>query len=371
VEKSVSDLLTFRADVQDSRLLGSGFVSTQGETFLLQGYVQFHNILGMPLDVQAGRFQMQYGTERFIGRSLWHYVERAFDGVRARLHLNGLNLDYFHIAHTNSSPYMLKVNPNYYPYGGRGDEGYGMYGFWLNTNVASGHSADLFGYLEDNDAANFERYTAGFNYNAKMGSLKAIAEIGYQFGGATHKPEEGESLHTDFSAYMGSLKFIYDHESMKYKLGADVYSGTAPDAARDEFNTFVNYPASKHKFFGLMDYFLVTTAGMNTLGVNDIYAGITFGDMTIGKPASGKINAIDAMLTYHYFMSNIADSDDNTDWGHEIDLVLKYNMTKGIFLQAGGGVFLPGEVMKSNYAVGEKVRDDPSFWLFTMLMVNL
>ena len=120
-----------------------------------------------------------------------------------------------------------------------------------------------------------------------------------------------------------------------------------------------------------MDYFLVSTKGTNNLGVNDFFAGASLGNLLIGKPAEDRPGNVDISLFFHYFMSNQCDINDDTDWGSEIDLVMKYSFTKNIFFQLGGGVFLPGEVMKNYYKVGDVIREDPSFWLFTMLVFRV
>jgi hypothetical protein len=369
LEKKLDDIAIFRVDLQDSRIMGTGFFADQSNTDILQGYVEFPGLFGAPLSLQAGRFQMQYGTERIIGRSLWHYQERAFDGARLKYNTEKFKIDYFHILHTNSSNYMLKVMPSNYPYPAEPIEGYAMYGFWMNTGPYDGHSFDLFGYLEDDDFTSLNRWTAGFNYNMKAGKFGLVAEGAFQGGTQTIGSGDSKTEKT-ISAYMASLKANYKLDPVGLMAGADIISGTPTDAT-DEINTYNNYPASKHKFLGLMDYFLVTTKGTNNLGVNDFYVGANFGNMVLGKPASGEPGNLNAALTYHFFMSNQPDANDNTDWGSEIDLVLKYNLTKKIFFQAGGGIFLPGEVMKNYYKVGDVVREDPGFWLFTMIMFQI
>lgn len=369
IEKNIEDVGIFRIDLQDSRIMGTGFAANNHNTDILQGYVEFPSLLGMPLSLQVGRFQMQYGTERIIGRSLWHYWERAFDGARLKYNTEKFKLDYFHILHTNSSSYLLKVMPSNYPYPAEPLEGYAMYGLWMNTGPYGGHSFDLFGYLEDDDLKSLNRYTAGVNYNLKAGNFGLTAEGAFQAGTQTVSSGENK-IEKTISAYMASVKANYKLKPAKLIAGADIISGTPTDAT-DEFNTFVNYPASKHKFWGLMDYFLVTTKGTGNLGVNDLYAGASFGNMVIGKPQSGEPGNLNATLMYHLFMSNQPDINDNSDWGSEIDLVLKYSLTKKIFFQVGGGVFLPGEVMKNYYKVGDNIREDPGFWLFTMIMFRI
>lgn len=369
VEKHIGESAVFRVDFQDSRLMGTGFFADQNNVDILQGFVELKNVFNLPLSLQAGRFQMQYGTERIIGRSLWHYQERTFDGVRLKYSTEKFKFDWFQIAHTNSTPYMLKVMPSNYPYPADDWDGYAMYGFWSTINAAPSHGFDLFGFVEDNGAADMTRFTTGANYNGKFGKLKAVGEFAYQFG-TQQKPSGETDAEQDIAAYLASLKLIYNEDPWKFHAGADILSGTDPDGS--DFGTYVNYPASKHKFLGLMDYFLVTTKGTGNLGVNDYYAGITLGEMVIGKPITGEKGNLETFLTFHYFMSNQESPSGDSDFGQEIDFVLKYTITKGLFVQFGGGVFLPGEVMKKMYTAPDgTVREDPSFWAFTMLMLRI
>lgn len=363
VEKEIEDIVRFRVDFQDSRLLGTGFIGTAQSVDIMQGYVEFLKVFNLPLSIQAGRFQMQYGSERFIGRSLWHYQERAFDGARAIYNDDGFNADIFYIIHTNSADYLLKVFPGQYGYPAPDDEGYRMYGFWTEKSFAK-HQIGLFGFNEDDNKTDLSRYTAGLTYAGSFGKLALEGEFAYQGGTRVMKKTVGEetiSTEQDISAYLASAKATMALKPVKIHAGVDLVSGTSPDDPADEFHTFVNYPASKHKFLGLMDYFLVTTKGTGNLGVNDFYGGIA-------RPLFKDMNA---MLTYHYFLANQENANGNSDFGHEIDLVLKYSLTKSIFVHFGGGLFLPGEAMKQLYMLEQKERGDPSFWSYTMIFVKL
>ncbi len=371
VEKTIPDVLKFRIDAQDARIMGveNGFVNDAHNADFLQAYVEFVDLFGLPIDAQIGRFQMQYGTERFIGRSLWHMSERSFDGARLKYKTKNFKIDYFHIAHTNANGYMLKVMPSMYPYPAEPLDGYGFYGFWAEANLNAKNDLHVFGYMEkDARAIDITRNTAGVNYFGKFGDLKTTLEFGYQFGTQEFKIDENTIKEKDIAAYMGSLKFDYSMKPLKLTLGGDVVSGTAPEDAADNMNTFSNYPASKHKFLGLMDYFLVTTAGTGNLGVNDYYLGATWGGMTIGKPFKEGASNLSAMLTAHYFTSNQPNSADESDFGQEVDFVLKYNLLKSAFIQGGFGVFLPGEAMKTLYG---SEREDPGLWSFVNIIVQL
>ena len=97
------------------------------------------------------------------------------------------------------------------------------------------------------------------------------------------------------------------------------------------------YMGSKHKFLGLMDYFLAVGPGTANHGVNDIFATFKYGT---------KKSKWIPSITFHHFMANSTMDDDPTDFGQEIDLQLVYKITKGAKLVGGAATFLQGDLMK-------------------------
>lgn len=370
VEKSIFDDLTFKVELQDSRIMGTSFVSNTHNTDLLEGYVEYKNVFNKPLSIQAGRFQMQYNDERYIGRSLWHMSERAFDGVRVKYHTEKFDIDYFHTQHTSSTPYLLKVMPSNYPYPETDYSGYGMYGFWSTIKPVKNQSFDVFAFLEHNgvksngEDADLNRYTAGACYDGKFGAFSAKADFAYQFGNMKSQ---------DIGAYNFVANLGYKvNKKVNVNVGTNMISGSDPDS--EDYGVFINYPASKHKFLGLMDYFLITK--QHQQGVNDFFVKASLGGMKIGQPFSKSKSNLKAMLQFHHFMTNTEPSSGETAYGQELDLVLKYDVTKGAFIQFGGGIFMPGDLMKTKWETTDdlgntRMREDISFWAFTMLFVKL
>ncbi len=88
VEKSISDKFNFIFQVQDSRIWGqtgnpSGYTDNID---LHQAYIVLKNLFDVPFQLQAGRFEVKYGTERFFGQVTGLYG-RTFDGARLSLAL--------------------------------------------------------------------------------------------------------------------------------------------------------------------------------------------------------------------------------------------------------------------------------------------
>lgn len=373
-EKTLFDKIDFKLELQDSRIMGSeaGATNNLHNLDLFQGYISIKDIANTPLSLQIGRFQMQYGSERVIGRSFWHMNERVFDGFRLKYHTKNFKADFFNIIHTNSTDYVLKIFPRgLYSYPAETAYGYGVYGLWTQTQLNENNKLDVFGIMEadehKNTAENIDmtRNTIGFNYFGNFGPLSAVVEFAFQVGskkGDTYVNDTTTSYDKDINAYMANFKLDYKMKPAKITLGYNMISGTDPNDDK-EINTYSNYLASKHKFFGLMDYFLVIGKGTANLGLNDIYLGVSYKDLMKGLSAS---------LTGHYFTSKQTSKTELSDLGQEIDLVFNYKILKGSSIKFGGGLFMPGDLMKEIWTVQDGTkREDMSFWAFAMLATKL
>jgi len=254
VEKNITDKFNFYVEVQDSRVFGEevSLTANSRNIDLHQGYVWFKNFVDAPISVQAGRFEMSYGTERFIGALGWNYVGRSFDGARMRFGKEN-KTDLFAITTKNSVPYIASGNAANYPYPSGTDSSSSLYGLWSNIKSGEKNTFDVFGYYEINrkksDGTNndISRMTLGLNHRGNYDLFSTVFEGAYQFGKLSS---------TDVAAYLLSLQVNYGSKVFKAGLGADILSGnSATDFSNN--NTFATPFATNHKFYGYMDYFLI------------------------------------------------------------------------------------------------------------------
>jgi hypothetical protein len=359
VEKEIGDKFNFFVEIQDSRVFGEEASTTANSRNidLHQGYVWFKNFVTAPISIQAGRFEMIYGTERFIGALGWNYVGRSFNGARLRIGKES-KTDLFAITTKNSIPYIGAPTPAVYPYPSGSDSSSSLYGVWSNIKSDEKNMFDLFGYYElnrkksngtDNDIA---RMTLGLNHRGSYDMLSTVFEAAYQFGKLSA---------LDISAYLFSLQLNYGNKNVKLGVGADILSGN--DAANfSNNNTFATPFATNHKFYGYMDYFLNIPVDTKNLGLNDMYMSINYN--ADGIPLSASFMA-------HNFISNKKSSGDENGFGQEVDLTLKYQFIKEVMVMWGGSIFLPGDLMKRNFYTGNGSRDDAAFWSYIMITTNL
>lgn len=359
VEKNISDKFNFYVEVQDSRVFGeeASLTANSKNIDLHQGYVWLKNFVDAPLSIQAGRFEMSYGTERFIGALGWNYVGRSFDGVRVRFGKEN-KTDLFAITTKNSVPYIASGNAANYPYPSGADSSSSLYGLWSNIKSGEKNTFDVFGYYEINrkksDGTNndISRMTLGLNHRGNYDMFSTVFEGAYQFGKLSS---------TDVAAYLLSLQVNYGSKVIKAGLGADVLSGNSVTDFSNN-NTFATPFATNHKFYGYMDYFLNIPGDTKNLGLNDLYLSINYNAEKIPLTAS---------LMGHYFMSNKKNSSDENSFGQEFDLTLKYQFIKEAAVTWGGSIFLPGDIMKRNFNSVNGTREDTAFWSYIMITTNL
>jgi hypothetical protein len=370
-EKTIFKDVTGFIQIQDSRVWGmeGNTIKDMKNLDLHQGYVTINNIFNAPLSVQAGRFSMKYGSERWLSPNEWNYIARAFDGVRGSIKLNGFSMDLFGATQTAQTEYIGKATPSTYSYPEATEKSFRIYGVWANLAINKFQSLELLAFNEKDSRKvknldSLNRYTVGLSYNVNWGQFKALAEGAYQFG------KINETI--DIAAYNIGLEASYNFNPVSVGVLVDLYSGTKNDEASDKTTTFNRSLGGGHKFQGFMDYFSDAAAGSGNRGVNDFCLNVAYQD---------KNNPFSALADFHYFMTNTPYvlrygdkfGDENSNLGTEIDLRFRYQIVKSALLELGASAFLPGDVSKDLWYVKSTKtwREDASFWTYLSLKVDL
>ncbi len=359
VEKEISDKFNFFVEIQDSRLFGeeASLTANLRNIDLHQGYVLFKNFISAPVSLQIGRFEMNYGTERFIGALGWNYVGRSFDGARIRFGSEN-KTDVFAMTTKNSVPYINGATPSVYQYPSGTDSSSSLYGLWSNIKFNEKNIFDVFGYYEidrkksDGINNNISRATLGANYKGNFDKFSTIFEGAYQFGKLS-------SLNV--AAYLLSLQLNYGTKILKGGIGADILSGNEVTDYTSN-NTFATPFGTNHKFYGYMDYFLNIPVDTKNQDLNDYYVNVNFNPEAI---------PLNTSLAAHYFSLNKKNITAENVLGEEFDLTIKYQFLKEVTVTWGGSIFLPGDIMKRNFDSANGKRDDPAFWSYIMITTNL
>ncbi len=366
LQKSFEDKVILYIQAQDSRVFGSepGTLASSKNLDLHQGYVKLNKLFGWNWSIQAGRFEVIYGTERFFGAVGWHYVGRSFDGIRFIIGPKKLNLHLFALTVKESVGYIGNATPSTYPYPQEPTPSSSTYGFWKTTKFNDRNKLDVFGYYDVDrtkiapDTLKLSRGTLGGSYWGTFGKISTVVEAGYQFGSRAGK---------DISAYLISVIGYYKEGISKLGIGADILSGTKPEDQATKSNTFETNYATNHKFYGFADYFINIPKNTMELGLHDFYLMAWF----TPKNSKWVFGA-----NFHQFMSNKSatistDSDptphESSSFGQELDLTIKFAFVKGTTLVWGGSLFFPGDLMKYMF----KPREDVAYWSYLMLTATL
>lgn len=387
VEKTLFEKLKFYAQVRDSRLFGESpnTLSSIKNLDLHQGYVSFNNMFDSPFSTQVGRFELNYGTQRFIGSVDWHYVARSFDGVKvnyANKDFFNFNVDFLGLMINSSTPYVANATPANYKSMSNADgkevtmPNNQIYGFWSNAKFSPMAEVDLFAWLDDMKTTKTtidtntktagtlftdkKQVTAGINYKGTYGPFSSLVEAAYQFGNQTVKdPVSGKVASNDnIGSYLASAQVFYSPlQELKFGLGADIISGDAGGKINSAFETLYG---TNHLFYGYMDYFINVAGNTKNYGLNDFY--FTSSWKRDDFPLS-------AFLNVHHMMANQALKTGENTFGQEVDLTLRYKVMEKTNLVLGGSVFVPGNIMTSEGFFG-KSSNGFGYWAYSMITAN-
>ena len=356
---NISDRIYLYAQAQDSRVYGEeATVTTNTKNLdLHQGYVKLINPLDLPLTLQAGRFEMQYGTERFFGAGNWTYVGRSFDGVKFQ-YAGPVKVDLFALTTYQGTSYVTSAASSAFNYPAKSDSGSGIYGMWINSSkMIDNNMVDLFAYLDisrkqtnakDDDN---KTTTLGLNHRSEYGQFSSLSEFGYQTGKRGAK---------DVSAYLVSLQAFYKISDLKLGLGLDLVSGTKTSDSTKVHSFYSSY-ATAHRFYGYMDYFYKAPSTSYNFGINDLY---------ITSFYTPKDCDFTFLANYHMLSSNVKNNAGMSSLGRELDVAVAYNFLKRTTITWGGSLFSQGNLMKSYFNTAKISRENAGLWSYVMLTAN-
>ncbi|CAA0099299.1 Uncharacterised protein [BD1-7 clade bacterium] len=252
-------------------------------TVLNQGYLQSTPIEGM--NIRGGRQRIIIDNARFVGNVGWRQNEQTFDSFRYQYDVSGFEMDLAYIGRVKGvvPAFNAKVDDI-------------IANVAYNTDVGK-ITAYYYG-LNHSDRGNdirFDMNTYGVRWNGKadLGNkwkLLYSAEYAQQ----SVSLWKGQKADLDASYLVGEFGFGWDD----YSLLAG-YEVLGSDDGNYGFQTPL---ATKHKFNGWADVFLVTPAQ----GLSDTYL------KAVAKVAGFKFVAV-----YHQFNSTEGD----INYGNEVDLL--------------------------------------------------
>ncbi len=305
----------------------------------------------IPLKVKAGRQELSYGDERFVGASNWTNTARVFDAVKLVYSpWQWLQLDAFFSQVVRNEPKLADKTVH-------DDNFYGLYGAYKKIKD---HVIDMFLFIRHNsdesllgeragERDSLKEYTAGNRLKGKKGAVDYGTEYALQFGRRAHDEIEAWAFHQEIGYTLakqkGTPRFYaeYNHASGDRNPTDGVSS------------TFDNLFPTNHNKYGLIDF-------LSLKNMNDIMLGASLNPHPKVKLAS----------EFHWFFLDAKESawfnasggvfraanvNADSQLGEELDLYATFAVTKSISTLVGYSHFFAGP-----FALDTGGNDDADFF---------
>ena len=313
----------------------------------------------IPLTVKAGRQELLYGDERFVGPLNWTNTARVFDAVKLVYNpWEWLQLDTFfsQVVRNEAKKADKTVHDD------------NFYGFYAAFKKIKDHVIDTFLFIRNNQdnslvseragiRGDLKEYTFGNRLKGKRGSVDYGAEYALQFGRRAHDEIEAWAFHQElgytFLKRWGTPRFYaeYNHASGDRNPTDGVVS------------TFDNLFPTNHNKYGLIDF-------LSLKNMNDIMLGASL------KPHS----KVHMAAEFHWFFLDAKESawfnasggvfraanpNASTHLGEELDLYATYAICKNVSALIGYSHFFAGPFVE------DTGRSDDANFIYTQLTIKV
>lgn len=326
-------------ELQDVRLWGSEGSTTAvtGGMDLKRGEVILRDLFDAPIDLEVGRFVLQYGDQRLIGALEWFDQGRTFDGLRVHYHPEGWYVDAF-ATRIRETVQTSDDQDLYGVYAGTSrDEGLNVEGYVLGLR-------DQLEQMGERVMGHTLFATVGTRIHGKSAGFDYAAEFAYQFG---------EVRDDDLSAFAASARAGWTGGcDSKPRIGLEVNyaSGneTAGDGDTEQFQ--VLFPTN-HLHYGYAD--LAAWSNLFNVRVTsaikpheNVTVGLDYHYLRLVDPDGGWINAGGGLI-------RPGTSSDDRHLGDELDLTVKWRPYEHLTVLAGWSHFFAGGFVRDTGGGGD------------------
>ncbi len=347
---------------QDSRRLGgqngtgadlSGTLNNGLNVDVHQAYLWVNHLWSGGLGLQAGRFEVNLGSQRVFGAVGWQNVGRSWEGLHTWWSGKSVAVHGYWLKRRElNSP---TENNDFTIVGGNlaaPEIGLQVFVFLENDN-----NRFVAGEITPVDALN--RVSAGLYAKRTFGAVDIEANGVYQFG--TQRIVDPQAIplmagEQDIAAFLATFEIgVTVAPEAKARLAAAVDFASGDDDPTDnEFSAYNNLYYTGHKFRGFMDYFLAS----NPEGLIDL---ILRGSVAPAPKWMLKTDLHLFQTVEDYTVSGSTET--STSVGTEIDITLVTTSIPGFTWQTGFSAFLPSEDFAGPDA-------DPGIWVYLMGIVS-
>jgi len=327
------DNLSLIVEMQDIRWLGQAGTTEDSEGMdLRRGALKIDRIFDSNTSFEAGRMALKYGDQRLIGSLEWVNQARTFDGAKLRIVPERYFIDawldvFFTVTRETKDAHDDQYFGGAYASAAPGAKGWKSEAYALT--------------LVDRLEVQGESGTGKTAY-AILGTRQAYKHKGVD-AAVELVTQVGTKDSDDFRAYGGAVRAAYTVEStyLKPRVGAEFVLGSGDDDPTDGTQkTFQNLFPTNHLHYGYADQAgwsnLTAAKASAGFGPNKLWkANVDYYHLRLTDPAGGWFNAGGKLVR-----GGIPNA--SSHLGDEVDVVGKYWWRKGLVVEAGYGLFIPG-----------------------------
>jgi len=327
----------FFVQMQDARVFGRepALPNYQATMEPREAYVFFGSPEGNGFSLKAGRQEIYFGNDRFLGKRWWTNVSRSYDGVRAAYQQGRFRVDAFAAS-------VVIIRQGVIDHHNQGNNLYGLYGTYKNVIPHATLETFEFWHLQPNTPivglknGHLSQWTTGFRW---VGALPANfdyrTEMAYQLGTLTPDRIRAWTGHWVIGNTLPELP-----ASPRIYLEYDYASGSS-NTANGVYSTFDPIYPSTHDKLGLADQF-------GWRNIQDLHFAQEFHlarkwSLGTGVHDFWLANSHDALYTTGgSVIGRIASGAPDTHVGEELDSQLIYTPTRQTQVGFGYGRVLTG-----------------------------
>ena len=327
----------FFIEMQDARVFGRepALPNYQATMQPREAYVLFGSPEGNGFSLKAGRQEMYFGNDRFIGKRWWTNVSRSFDGVRAAYQEGRLRVDAFAAS-------VVYIRQGVIDHHNEGNNLYGLYGTYRDVIPHATLETFEFWHVQPDTpivgmkAGHLSQWTAGLRWvGALPRNFDYRTEMAYQLGTLT--PDR-------IRAWTGHWVLGYSFPELPTRPRIYLeynYASGSGNPASGVYGTFDPIYPSTHDKLGLADQF-------GWRNIQDLHFAQEFHlrrkwSLGTGVHDYWLANSHDALYTTSgSVIGRIAAGAPNTHVGEELDAQLIYTPTRQTQVGFGYGRVLTG-----------------------------
>jgi len=356
-----------------------------------QGFFTLKNFADTSVNMQVGRQEIVLDGHRLLGNTLWTQGAQSHDAiVLSHAHDNATYVYGFSKGTEGGKLGSVVMSGESGATNAGDTSDVNSHVFWANYKGINGGDLSLYHVILDNESTPHggTMFTTGARHKGKMFGLDYRAEYYYQYGqGGAYAQASGfqaaydaGNTRQDYDAFLAAIRVGKTFKNVMWSptvtLWYDYLSGTDDDDIADnEWGTFHTLFDTGHKFYGLMDNYLVAGGGNSgNLGLQDLAVKFKL------KPREKWLIKADyhqfftatnpgGNVAIHSQVSALNDENDN-DWGSELDMSLHHKYSPSTSIVFGYSHYWTTDTFAAVQGRANTVGTDDADWAYLQMDVH-